>query len=282
MLADRESRTLVDMSAAPVESFDISLETALAYEATFVPAFFAQWAPPLCAAAGIARGTRVLDVACGTGIVARTAADLAGPENVVGVDRNDAMLTVARQVRPDLDWRAGDVAALPFADGTFGAVVCQMALMFFPDRVAALREMTRVAARGGTVAVLVPSALAAQPAYGPFVEMAARHAGPEARGLLSTYFACGDASELEGWFAAAGLTDVLVSVQTGAARFPSTDALVETEVRSTPLAERLTDATYQAILVGARAVLAPFAGSDGALTAPFECLVVAATVGSRR
>ena len=79
-----------------------------------MPAFFAQWAPSLCEAAGIAAGQRVLDVACGTGIVARTAAEIVGPANVVGVDLNEAMLTVARRVRPDIDWRQGDVAALPF------------------------------------------------------------------------------------------------------------------------------------------------------------------------
>jgi ubiquinone/menaquinone biosynthesis C-methylase UbiE len=50
----------------------------------------------------------------------------------VGVDLNEAMLTVARRVRPDLEWQQGDVAALPFPDGSFDVVLCQMALMFFP------------------------------------------------------------------------------------------------------------------------------------------------------
>lgn len=271
----------VSASTSPTESFQVPLETARAYEATFVPAFFAQWAPLLCGVAGIRSGSSVLDVACGTGIVARTAAELAGPGNVVGVDLNEAMLTVARQVRADIDWRQGDVAALPFPDAGFDAVVCQMALMFFPDRRAAVREMARVAAPGATVAVLVPSALAAQPAYGPFVDMAARHAGPEAHALLSTYFVCGDPPELRAMLEHAGLSDVRVRVETGAARFPSIDALVSTEVRSTPLADRLTEQTYEAIRVGANEVLAPFTGADGTLTAPFECLVVAGTVPPR-
>jgi ubiquinone/menaquinone biosynthesis C-methylase UbiE len=112
---------------------------------------------------------------------------------------------VARRVRDDIDWRQGDAAALPLADRAFDAVLCQMALMFFPDRVAALREMARVAAPTGTVAVLVPAGLDAQPAYGPFVDVAARHAGPQARSLLNTYFACGNLDELAGWFVQAGL-----------------------------------------------------------------------------
>ena len=88
------------------ESFQIPIEAAEFYESAFVPAFFAQWAPILCTAAGVSPGQRVLDVACGTGIGARTAADLVAPEGtVVGVDLNEAMLTVARRIRPDIDFR---------------------------------------------------------------------------------------------------------------------------------------------------------------------------------
>ena len=125
-----------------------------------MPAIFAEWAPLLVDTGRVEPGQSVLDVACGTGIVARTAADrLAGTGRVVGLDLNAAMLAVARRVRPDLEWRQGDVAALPFPHGAFDRVLCQMALMFFPDRAAALREMARVAAPGGVVAVCVPAAL---------------------------------------------------------------------------------------------------------------------------
>lgn len=260
----------------PSESFQIPVEAAEAYEAAFVPAFFAQWAPILCDAAGITAGQRILDVACGTGIVARTAADRVGPAGIVGVDLNEAMLTVARRVRGDIDWRQGDVAALPSPDGAFDAVVCQMALMFFPDRNRALREMTRVLTPGGTLAVLVPSSLDAQPAYGPFVAMAARHAGPEARSLLSSYFSCGDLDDLAGAFAQAGLHAATTGTHVGTARFPTVDALVATEVDSTPLGGRISAEVHEAIRAGARTVLAPFTTPDGVLEAPFEVHVVAA------
>ncbi|MGH9214916.1 MAG: class I SAM-dependent methyltransferase [Acidimicrobiales bacterium] len=202
-----------------------------------------------------------------------------GPPNVVGVDINEAMLTVARRVRPDIDWRRGDAGALPLPDRAFDAVLCQMALMFFPERAAALREMGRVTAAGGTVAVLVPSGLDAQPAYGPLVDMAAAHAGPEARSLLSSYFACGDLDELRGHFESAGLRVTATRRHAGTARFPSVDALVATEVDSTPLRERITDDVYERIRVGANDVLAPFTTGDGSLEAPFECHVVAAGRG---
>jgi SAM-dependent methyltransferase len=270
-----------DPGGAPgaAEAFQISPAAAEAYEADFVPAFFAQWAPVLCRAAGIEPGHRVLDVACGTGIVARTAADLVGPDHVVGVDLNPAMLAVAARIAPRIGWQQGDVAALPVPDGAFDVVTCQMALMFFPDPDAALRELARAVAPGGRVAVLVPSGLAAQAAYGPFVEMAAEHAGAHARQLLGSYFACGDPQALRDLLVRAGLDVTLTAAHAGTARFASVDALVETEVRSTPLGELISDRTYRQIRDGARRVLAPFSTPDGRLDAPFECQVV---VGHRR
>src|SRR5215472_12113107 len=263
-------------STERTEAFQIPIEAAEAYEAAFVPAFFAQWAPILCDAAGLGAGQKVLDVACGTGIVARTAAERVGPAHVTGVDLNQAMLTVARRVRADIDWRQGNAAAMPLADRSFDAVLCQMALMFFPDRVAALREMARVAAPNGTVAVLVPAGLDAKPAYGPFVDVAARHAGPQARSLLDTYFACGDLDGLTGWFGRASLHVTTAGTRSGIMRFSSVDALVTTEVESTPLGERITAEVYDRIRHGAREVLAPFTTADGALEAPFTVHVVAA------
>ena len=111
------------------ETFQLTAEMAEAYEARFVPAFFAQWAPRLLDAVGVSPGDRVLDVACGTGIVARTAASRVGPSgSVVGVDLSEAMLAVARRIRPDLRWVRGDAGALPLPDADFDTVVSQMAL----------------------------------------------------------------------------------------------------------------------------------------------------------
>src|SRR5262249_18852200 len=155
------------------------------------------WAHHTVALAALEPGARVLDVACGTGIVARVAAEQIGPAGITGVDANQAMLDVAARVRPDVEWRRGGVDELPFPHASFGAVLCQMALMFFPDRAGAVEELVRVAAPDGTVVLCVPSSLDRQPAYAPFVELAVRHAGEEAQSLLTTYFSCGDRDELE-------------------------------------------------------------------------------------
>ena len=259
------------------EDFQVSLQAAEMYEARFVPAIFAEWAPLLADLAGIRPGQAVLDVACGTGIVARTVADRLGSTGrVVGLDLNEGMLAVARQVRPELDWRQGDVAGPPFADGSFDTVLCQMALMFFPDRPGALREMARVVRPGGLVALAVPAALDCQPAYGPFVEMATRIAGPETASLLGAYWACGEVPELRWLVESAGLEVVDVRTHTGTARFGSADELAVTEVEGSPLAERISEEDYAAIRAGARELLAPFITAEGRLDAPLLGHVLAA------
>jgi len=264
-------------STEPDESFHIPIEAAEFYETAFVPAFFGQWAPILCEAAGVAAGQAVLDVACGTGIATRTAADLIGPGGtVVGLDLNEAMLTVAKRVRPDLEWRRGDAAAIPFPDCLFDTVLCQMALMFFPDKAGALREMYRVASVGGTVAVAVPDALHAQPAFAPFVEMVGGYVGEDAMSLLTTYFRCGDLSQLSDLVGSAGLTVTHAHTHVGTYRAPSVDAAVVTEVESTPLIERISDDVYRQIREDAHDVYRPFTRPDGSLEAPFRSNVVVA------
>jgi hypothetical protein len=106
--------------------------------------------------------------------------------------------------------------------------------------------------------------------------MAARQAGPQARSLLDTYFACGDLDELAGLFGRAGLRVTGTGTHRGTARFGSVDAFVTTEVESTPLRERISAAVYHRIKQGAREVLAPFTAADGTLAAPFQVHVVRA------
>lgn len=259
------------------ESFQIPLEVAETYEAKFVPALFAEWAPHILDIADVGPGQSVLDVACGTGIVARTALDRVGTDgSVVGLDLNEAMLTVARRIEPAVEWRRGDAADLPLPDGSFDAVLCQMALMFFADRKRAVAEMARVANADGTVAILVPAGLTDQPAYGPLVDVAARHAGPEAMSLLGTYWSCGDVDELTDVVESAGLEVVGSRTRTGTARAASPDDLVATEVEGSPLIERIDDATYRRIREDAREVLSPFVTAAGTLEAPLVCHIVAA------
>ena len=121
------------------------------YDRHFVPAIFTDWALLLVDAVGVAPGQRILDVACGTGIVARVVADqVVGRVEITGIDLNTSMMTVARPP-PDIDWHQGNVTSMPFADGCVDVVLCQAALMFFPDHVEALAEAVRRGQSGGQI-----------------------------------------------------------------------------------------------------------------------------------
>ena len=122
------------------------------YERFLVGPLFQPWADVLLDRVSLAAGDRVLDVACGTGIVARRAKERLGEAGqVVGVDVSPQMLTIARDVAPDIDWREGNASALPVgAAEKFDVVVCQQGLQFFPDKSAASAQMRRPGAGGAT------------------------------------------------------------------------------------------------------------------------------------
>lgn len=264
---------------ADTETFQITAEQAELYEERFVPALFAHWVEPVLDAAGVRPGQDVLDVACGTGVVARAAAQRVGATGrVTGLDLNQPMLAVAARLRPDLTWRQGDAAALPFADGSFDVVTCQAAAMFFPDLGAALREMGRVTRPGGVVAVQVFDLREDQPAYGPWIAMVARHAGEDALRMLGTYWVHGDRGLMRKRCAAAGLRVTAIHDHQRPASFPSVEAMVLTEVNATPLADRLSQAELDAIIVDSSAVYEPWrTAGDEQLTIPLAGYVLVAT-----
>lgn len=259
------------------ETFQVSTDAAEVYEAKFVPALFGEWAQHLVNAADIAPGQAAIDVACGTGIVARAVADrLEGHGRVVGLDLNEGMLTVARRIRPHIEWRHGDAADLPFPDASFDTALCQAALMYFPDQVGALREMARVIHRDGIVAVQVWGSLESQPGYRAFADVVAGHAGPEAIDLVGSYFSLGDLDLVTDLFERGGLDVVSTRTRLGAVRFDSIDDFVKAEIESTPLIDRIDNDVYSRILKDCRAALRKFRADDGRTQIPIEGHFVAA------
>ncbi|MFD4421676.1 methyltransferase domain-containing protein [Agromyces sp. NPDC058484] len=258
------------------ETFQITPEQAEAYEEFLVPALTAQWTDPMLDIAGVAPGQRVLDVACGTGVLARAAARRVGSEgHVVGVDLNPAMIDVARRLRPDLEWRQGDAAVLPFDDDGFDAVLCQASVFFFPDVPAAIAEMARVARAGGVVAIQTFAGLDDQPVYGRFIETVLRHSGEDARSLIDTYFSQGDLPALRATFERAGLRVERVSSRMGVAAYGSWEDLIETEVKNTPLVDRFTDDQIGEIRAESEDLLRRHQGADGSLNLPIRAHLIA-------
>lgn len=262
-----------------IEQFLIGAEAAEVYEERFVPALFQQWVEPVLDAAGVRAGDDVLDVACGTGVVARAVADRVGPTGrVTGLDLNPAMLDVARRIAPEIHWHQGDAAALPFEDEVFDVVTCQAAIFFFPDPAGALSEMRRVTRPGGRVVLQSFSSLDAQPAYGPWVELVARHAGPDAVRLLGTYWSQGDPETMSLRCAEAGLTVTGVHRHTRPAFFPDVRTMVLTELNATPLRDRLDKRQMDRILLESGQILDDFV-RDGRLVVPLVGYVLAAHPG---
>lgn len=256
--------------STPTETFQISQEAAEVYESRFVPALFDTWCQDVVEVAAPRPGQAALDVACGTGVVARAVADrLAGDGRVVGLDLNPSMLAVASRGRPDLEWRQGDAADLPFAAETFDVVTCQAALMFFPSPVAALREMARVTRTDGTVVVLVPGRFESSPAYVRLAEVCAGYA-PGAGDLFRAYFSHGDLEALTGLFAAAGLRVEATRTDLRDVVFDSIEEFVATEVGATPLAGQVDPDSYGRLLADACSALAEWVAADGRSRVPIE------------
>jgi ubiquinone/menaquinone biosynthesis C-methylase UbiE len=248
------------------------------YDARFVPALFAQWGPVVAAEAGVRKGDRVLDVACGTGALTLAAADIAGPSgSVVGLDRNPDMLAVARRKPRQVEWRQGAAEALPLPDDSFDAVVSQFGFMFFDDKPRALREMLRVLKPGGRLAVAVCDAVENSPGYEAFAQLLDRLFGSDVGDAFRAPFSLGDAARLHEISRAAGIADAEVVQRNGKVRFSSIDALVSTErACAWTLGGVLTDEQFERLLDASETTLNPFVVDDGSVEFDMPSLIIKA------
>lgn len=206
------------------------------YERYFVPAIGAPLAAALIDVAAPQPGERVLDVACGTGVVTRLVAKRVGSTGAAaGLDANPGMLAVAQSVQAPgapIEWRESSAEKPPFSDDAFDLVTCQMGLQFFPDKVAALREQRRVLAPGGRVALNLPGPT--PPLFQGFANALARHVGPQAAGFVHVVFSLHDPGEIRASMTEAGFQDVRVEAATANLALPA-DFMWQ-YIQSTPLA----------------------------------------------
>jgi ubiquinone/menaquinone biosynthesis C-methylase UbiE len=244
----------------------VNRNAAEIYEEFFIPALFQEWAGRVADVAHIQTGQRVLDVACGTGILARTVSNRVGINgSVVGLDINEGMLAVAAKKAPAVEWRQGKAEALPFENNSFDAVVSQFGLMFFEDRQAAIREMFRVLKSGGHLAVAVWDSLDNTPGYAAVVKLLQRLFGEQTANAIRAPFILGDVEELRSLFRDAGIPDVQITTIAGTARFPSIEAWVYTDIKGWVLADMLDDEQFALLLGEARQTLASFVTADGSV-----------------
>ena len=209
------------------------------YERYFVPAIGEPVARDLIDRAALRVGERVLDVACGTGIVTRLAAEQVGATGTTtGLDVNPGMLAVARSVTApevSIDWQEASAEAMPLPDDVFDVVLCQMGLQFMADKAAALSEMRRVLAPGGRIILSAPGPT--PPPLRVMAEALGAHIGPEVAGFVHAVFSLDDPDELHKLLDAAGFTDVVVDRHLKTLRVPPPRDFLWQYVGSTPMAE---------------------------------------------
>jgi ubiquinone/menaquinone biosynthesis C-methylase UbiE len=275
--ANVETAQQENSSALESDRGQVSGNAAEVYEEFFVPALFQEWAVRVADATGIQSGWRVLDVACGTGILARTISARVGAKgSVVGLDRNEGMLQVAKRKAPTIEWRQGLAESLPFEAHSFDATVSQFGLMFFEDRRTALQEMARVLKPGRRLTVAVWDSLENTPAYAEIAALLQRLFGNQVANTLAAPFVLGDAQMLHSLFTQAGMPDAKITRHEGTARFPSIHSWMYTEIKGWTLADVLDDDQFERFRAEAEQTLKPYAANDGAVAFSMPAYIITA------
>jgi SAM-dependent methyltransferase len=208
------------------------------YERYFVPAIATPVSAALLRTAALRPCERVLDVACGTGLVTRLAAEAVGPAgSVTGVDVSPDMIQVARSVpRPAgaaIDWRTGDATSLEVEDGAYDVVLCQLGLMFMPDRLAAVAQMRRALAAGGRLVVNTPGAI--QPVFEAMERAIVEHIGPDLGMFVTAVFSMHDPDGVAGLLRDAGLDGVAAAVSPATLHLDPPAAFLWQYINLTPM-----------------------------------------------
>lgn len=256
------------------------VEAGRGYESLFVPAVFETWTRHLVDGAGIKEGSHVLDVACGTGVLARSALARTGATGrVVGADLAPGMLAAANEIEPAIDWVLCSAEDLDLDDGAFDCVVSQFGMMFFQDRQKSADEMYRVLKPGGSIAIAVWRSVEHNPAYADIISVLDEQVGTAAADALRLPFSLGDAGEVTAVLEGSGYSDITVNVITESARFPSSRQMVEAELRGwLPLFNIfLGEDEIDSILLESDKTLGKYAGPSGEAMFPTSAHVFTAS-----
>jgi ubiquinone/menaquinone biosynthesis C-methylase UbiE len=240
------------------DELDLMSYFAESYERFMVPSLFAPWATYLVQRANPQLGERVLDIACGTGIVTRKVVPLVGSRGIViGLDANPEMINMARitaeQEHLTIEWYTNPAEQLPFPDENFDLILCQFGLMFFTDRHAALKEMHRVLRRGGRLVLSVWQGLDRHPFYQILHDVSQRHFGISS---VETVFSLGNADELRKLLTNSGFRQIEIKPMSITAHFPQPEEFLAWEIDINPAAapalQNLDEEPQQAIMAAAR------------------------------
>jgi SAM-dependent methyltransferase len=249
-------------------------EAAQAYEQYFVPAIFDQWPPRIIEAAGVGDGDSVLEVGCGTGVLAREVIKKVGSTgSVTGLDLSESMLEVARNICPDAHFQQGNATDLPFDDESFDVAIASFVLMFVPDPVQAVSELWRVLKPGGRMIITVWEGLEQNPVYSGLVDIARQQIDDAAGSSLAWPFALGEDGRLAEICGSAGVADVDISAHDGRAKFPSLDGFVRTEIQAWVLADSVDEESVSLVVSDSQERFAEYCDAGGAVDIPLNAVM---------
>lgn len=255
------------------------------YERYFVPAIGRPVSGDLLRAADLQPGERVVDVACGTGLVSRLAATAVGPQgSVTGVDVSPDMIAVAQQTTVDdgapIEWQVADAQDLPLADESYDVVLCQMGLMFMEDKALALAEMKRVLRDDGRLILNLPGRI--QPPFEIMEQAIVRHIDPDLGGFVRVVFSMHDRPTIAALLGSAGFEEVSVVEATTQLRLPAPAEFLWQYINLTPMApfvQRASEAARGALEQEVVGKWEPYV-EGGATIVEQPMLIVGGTLGA--
>lgn len=266
--------------------WEMSSDGPETYEECIVSTWMEDWSPDLIEAGQIGPNQRVLDVACGTGILARKAGGLVGPGGRFAcIDLNDGMLRVGcRYVKQtgatEVEWHHCDVTKMPFSNAEFDTVLCQQGLQFFPDKLAALQEIKRVLVPHGTLALSVWGRPEKSPHVIVICDVLTKFFGPDSTQMFKVACSLSSPDLLSKLIQEAGFSDICIRTDVKIARHPSFTRFLPAYFSIFPVASLISelpdderDRMFHLIEKG----LAPWI-ENGALAVPTENHILTAKI----
>ena len=254
------------------------------YDRYLGPIFFQHYADDLVARLPVTSGMRVLETACGTGILTeRLVRRLAGRGTVVATDLNEPMIAHGQRKvpgAPHLEWRQADATKLPFKDASFDAVVCQFGLMFFPDKAAGIQEAYRVLKPGGRYLLNVWEALEHNPVARITHETIASFFPSDPPQFYTVPFSLHDKTKVCAWLEAAGFEDIEAHSVTRIGMSPSAAEAAIGLIEGNPVYSAIMDRRPEALTDIKAAVITNLAAQLG--DHPLRCHLRALVFSTRR
>ena len=208
----------------------IDTTAAEAYERFMVPGMFLRWTQYLIRLAAPQSGEHVLDVACGTGIGARLAAQAVGSTGkITGLDIDPGVIEVARKVTQaaatPITWHCASALKMPFKDGEFDLCLCLQGVQFFPDRVAGFAEIRRILRPSGRLIASIWAPLEFNKGHHAVVQALERQSVDASGAKRACSFA--NADDIRETATQAGFTNLDLRTEDGVSHFESVQAFID-------------------------------------------------------